>query len=179
MATWRPLTPADIPSLMAIADKIHSALPERPEIFAERIALYPAGCLALETTTANNNDDNVSSKPRMVGYAISHPIRRRQPPELDTLLGEIPADADAYYIHDVAVVPEARGMGYAGQAVEKLLGVAGGFEVVCLVSVYGTQGFWGRFGFKPVDMDVGDQGLRGKVEGYGGDAVYLERKGWC
>ncbi|CEN62674.1 hypothetical protein ASPCAL09306 [Aspergillus calidoustus] len=172
MATWRPLTLDDIPALMTIANKIHTTLPERPEIFAERITLYPAGCLALE----QENDK------QLIGYAISHPIRRGEPPELDMLLGEKYMQIDAgardaaYYIHDVAVLPEERGKGYAGRCVELLLGnaAARGFSVVCLVSVYGTEQFWGRFGFKRVE--VGDE-LRGKLEGYGGDAVYLEREG--
>ncbi|KAL2835676.1 acyl-CoA N-acyltransferase [Aspergillus pseudoustus] len=163
MTTWRPLTTSDIPTLISIADKIHATLPERPEIFAERIALYPAGCLALEENTGSR---------KIVGYAVSHPIRRRQPPELDTLLGEIPADADAYYIHDVAVLPEARGKGYAGQCVDLLLETAKRFPVACLVSVYGTGEFWARFGFEAA---VVGEALRRKVEGYGEDAVYLER----
>ncbi|KAL2802507.1 acyl-CoA N-acyltransferase [Aspergillus granulosus] len=160
MATWRPLTSSDIASLMSIANKIHATLPERPEVFAERITLYPAGCLALE----QNN--------QLVGYAISHPIRRGQPPELDTLLSEIPADADAYYIHDVAVLPELRGKGHAGDCVRLLLDMAVRFPVVCLVSVYGTGAFWGRFGFSIVEVG---EGLKEKLEGYGEDAIYLER----
>jgi ribosomal protein S18 acetylase RimI-like enzyme len=156
---------------MTIANEIHADLPERPEIFAERIAIYPSGCLALEQ----------EKDKQLVGYAISHPIRRGEPPELDTLLGHnISIDANApdtaYYIHDVAVLPEVRGMGYAGKGVELLLGnaAAGAFSVVCLVSVYGTGGFWGRYGFKKVE--IGER-LRLKLEGYGKDAVYLEREG--
>ncbi|KAL3449395.1 acyl-CoA N-acyltransferase [Aspergillus insuetus] len=172
MAAWRPLTLDDIPALMTIANKIHTDLPERPEIFAERIALYPSGCLALE-----HEKDK-----QLLGYAISHPIRRGEPPELDTLLGgkymQINAGTPnaAYYIHDVAVLPEVRGMRYAGKGVELLLENAAesGFSVVCLVSVYGTEQFWGRYGFNKVEIG---EGWKGKLEGYGEDAVYLEREG--
>ncbi|KAL2796709.1 acyl-CoA N-acyltransferase [Aspergillus keveii] len=170
MAAWRPLTLDDITALMTIANKVHTTLPERPEIFAERITLYPSGCLALEQ----------EKDKQLVGYAISHPIRRGEPPELDTLLGDdISIDADApdaaYYIHDVAVLPEVRGKGYAGICVELLLGnaAAKGFSIVCLVSVYGTGQFWGRYGFKKGD-EVGEK-LRLELEGYGEDAIYLER----
>ncbi|KAJ0425959.1 acyl-CoA N-acyltransferase [Aspergillus carlsbadensis] len=179
MATWRPLNLNDIPALMKIANEIHTTLPERPEIFAERIMLSPSGCLGLE----------LESSKGLVGYTISHPIRRGEPPELDTLLGEnnvhIDASASdaafyiqdaAFYIHDVAILPVFRGEGYAAKGVRLLLGTAAarGFSVVCLVSVYGTEEFWGRAGFKRVEVD---EKLRRKLEGYGGDAVYLEREG--
>jgi GNAT superfamily N-acetyltransferase len=163
MAIWRNLTPNDIDSLMRVADAIHPDLPESAQIFAERINLYPEGCLTLETENG-----------QVSGYAISHPIRHHQPPALDTLLGAIPSDADQYYIHDIAILPEFRGCGLAAQCVERLLGFAkrGGFPVTCLVSVYGTERFWAQFGF---GSDVVGGDLEGKLSGYGDDAVYLSR----
>ena len=83
-----------------------------------------------------------------------------------------------YYIHDVAVLPEGRGRGLARECVERLLGVAEGrgYETCCLVSVYGTGRFWGRWGFvRPEAGRVGED-LEEKVRGYGGDAVFLVRR---
>ncbi|RDW89995.1 GNAT family N-acetyltransferase [Aspergillus mulundensis] len=162
-ATWRNLTAADIPSLMRVADVVHPGLPESAEVFAERATLFPEGCLAL----VNNQD-------QLCGYAISHPIRNQQPPALDSLLGEIPPDADRYYIHDVAILPEYRGGGLAATAIRRLLdlAVAKGLRGTCLVAVYGTEGFWARFGF--AIEEVGEN-LRKKLRGYGDDAVYLSR----
>lgn len=147
---------------MHIADSIHPGLPEHAPIFTERVTLYPEGCLALVDTQTDE----------LQGYAISHPIRHHQPPALDSLLTEIPADAEEYYIHDLAISPGLRGKGLAVQGVGRLLehAAAKGFGVVCLVSVYGTEGFWGRFGFEAVE--VGED-LREKVKGYGDDAVFL------
>ncbi|KAK0638579.1 hypothetical protein B0T16DRAFT_338639, partial [Cercophora newfieldiana] len=109
------------------------------------------------------------------GYAISHPICKDQPPDLDSLLGSIAPDADQYYIHDVALLPEFRGKGSAAEGVTRLLEVAerGGFATSCLVSVYGTTSFWRRFGFEVVDAS---EGLAKKLEGYGDDATYMVRK---
>jgi hypothetical protein len=42
-----------------------------------------------------------------------------------------------------------------------------------LVSVYGTAGFWGRFGFKE---GIGGETLREKMVEYGEGAVWLEKK---
>ncbi|KAK0754842.1 hypothetical protein B0T18DRAFT_425174 [Schizothecium vesticola] len=99
MPTWRPTLPSDIP-LLLVASLSHPSLPESASVFAERARLFPTGSLVL-------TDDN----DKLYGYAVSHPIRRGQPLALDSLLGAIDVDADAYYIHDVAVVPEMRGRG--------------------------------------------------------------------
>lgn len=157
-ATWRDLTLKDTNSLIQVASQIHPGLPERAKVFAERVRLFPEGCLA--RTDRNSRD--------LVGYAISHPIRNRQPPELDNLLGEIDRDADQYYVHDLAILPAYHGSGNAREAMEILKKVAERYESTCLVSVYDTAVFWRRFGF--MNVDVAD-GLRTKLVGYGGDAV--------
>jgi ribosomal protein S18 acetylase RimI-like enzyme len=162
-ASWRPLAPKDIPSLLLIASQIHPGLPERIEVFAERVKLFPEGCLAL---TRRDTQE-------LVGYAISHPILHHQPPALDTLLGKINDGADQYYIHDLAILREYEGRGYAREAMEMLRRVAKRYESCCLVSVYGTASFWGRFGFVEVNMD--DE-IKAKLVWYGEDAVLMERR---
>ncbi|KAL4970344.1 GNAT family N-acetyltransferase [Aspergillus stella-maris] len=144
MVAWRNLFKKDIEGLMQVADAVLLGLPESSRVFAERVKLYPEGCLALEDTDG-----------QICGYAISHPIRHHQPPALDTLLGEIASDANTYYIHDTAILPEFRGAGLAAECVHKLLEVASrlGFRVCRLVSIYGTESFWARFGF--VNESVG------------------------
>ncbi|KAI1276579.1 acyl-CoA N-acyltransferase [Xylaria sp. FL0933] len=161
MAIWRPMNLDDIEGLTRVADVVHSELPESDVVFAERVRLFPEGCLVLE------EDEKVC------GYAISHPIRYGQPPALDSLLGELALDADQLYIHDVCVLPDFRGHGYAAEAVDKLLAVAESYTTTCLVSVYGTAPFWARFGFRQPDEI--DPTLLEKIRGYGDDAVYLER----
>jgi GNAT superfamily N-acetyltransferase len=161
--TWRPLTLPDLTALIRIADQIHPDLPERPAIFAERITLFPHGCLALVLPSTNE----------LCGYAISHPIRGRAPPALDILLGALAPGADQYYIHDVAILPAFQGQGLAQEGVERLLCVAEGFATAGLMSVYGTKGFWGRFGFEEVRDD---EGVERKVRAYGEGAVFLERR---
>jgi ribosomal protein S18 acetylase RimI-like enzyme len=160
MAVWRNLTSSDIEGLMRIADCVHPGLPESAQMFAERVKLYPEGCLALE-------EDG-----QICGYAISHPIRQHHPPALDSLLGEIAPDADQYYIHDVAILPRLRGRGLATECVDQLLVVAKRYPTTSLVSVYGTESFWSRFGFMP--GPVGEE-FREKLRDYGEDAIYLWR----
>ncbi|KAI9698499.1 MAG: hypothetical protein M1836_004080 [Candelina mexicana] len=166
---WRKLSVNDIETLTHIASQLHPSLPEAPEIFTERITLFPGGCLGLfEPTTT----------PSLCGYLISHPIKHHHPPSLNTLLllHDLPSssDADQYYIHDIAILPKFQGRGFAREGVTRVLEtVAKRYRSTCLVAVYGTQGFWGRFGF---GVGEGGEGLREKVRGYGDEAVFLERE---
>jgi len=159
---WRQMTADDISDVVRIADQVHASLPESDGVFAERAKLFPQGCLIL-----------VDKDNRAYGYTISHPIREGQPPELDSLLGEIAPTADQYYIHDVAILPELRGRGLAAEAIRRLVNVGKQFSTTCLVSVYGTAPFWARFGFQaPEDLD---EALQDKLRGYGDDATYMVR----
>ncbi|KAH8880957.1 acyl-CoA N-acyltransferase [Thozetella sp. PMI_491] len=155
------MTPGDIPGLMRVADEVHPGLPESADVFAERVRLFPSGCLVLV-------DDDA-----LCGYAVSHPIRRNQPPPLDSLLGEIAPDADQYYIHDLAILPKARGDGRAAEGIAELFEVAKCYSTTCLISVYGTTSFWGRFGFVPVPVD---EAFSQKLSSYGDDAIFLLRQ---
>jgi len=37
---WRPATAADLPGIQKLSDEMHSSLPERSEVFAEKLALF-------------------------------------------------------------------------------------------------------------------------------------------
>ncbi|KAL9037603.1 MAG: hypothetical protein Q9180_003624 [Flavoplaca navasiana] len=161
--SWRQMTRNHIPSLMYVAARIHPGLPESDHVFSERVNLFPAGCLAL---VQEGRDD-------LCGCLISHPIRYHQPPELDSLLGEIAEGVDQYYIHDLAILPEWRGCGFGREGIERVLGNAKQYQSTCLVSVYKTESFWARYGFQPVEIE---EGLEEKVRGYGESAKFLERE---
>jgi len=131
----------DLATVEAIAAQVHPGFFEAPEVFAERQALYPQGTHLLEI-------DGTPS-----GYILSHPWRLRHLPALNSLLGAIPAEADTYYIHDLALLPTARGTGAAGSIVAQLTELAHekGFATMSLVAVNGSLGFWRKQGFAPVD----------------------------
>ncbi|KAM0811640.1 hypothetical protein AB5N19_11996 [Seiridium cardinale] len=161
MAIWRGMTLSDIVAVSYVANSIHPSLPESDYVFAERVELFPKGCMVLV------EGDEVC------GYAISHPIRQCQTPALDSLIESIPVDADQYYIHDIAILPKARGGGHAAAGITKLLAVGERFPTTCLISIYGTAPFWSRFGFVPEPVDGV---LAEKLLDYGDDATYLVRR---
>jgi predicted N-acetyltransferase YhbS len=157
--TWESMIPAHLAGVKALADRVHPGLPERIEVFADRLSAYPAGSRVLVRSGA------------VAGYAVSHPARLHAPPPLDHLLGTIGADADSYYIHDVVVAPELRGQGLARKGVEALLATVP-YSATALVSVYGTMPFWAGFGF----VDETRALAPGKLVPYGEGARYMVRR---
>ncbi|MHA8048739.1 GNAT family N-acetyltransferase [Roseomonas mucosa] len=159
-ARWRAMAAADLAAAERIAARVHPDYPEDAAVFAERLSLFPEGCLVL-----------VSPSGELGGYVIAHPWRLGQPPALNSLLGALPAAADTLYIHDIAQLPARRGGGAAGRALERLEAVARGRGLpgLSLVAVGGSPAFWLRQGFRV----RADEALRGKLRSYGGAAGYM------
>ena len=155
--TWRAMASADLPRVQAIADAVHPDFPEAAAIPAERLALCPAGCLVLATGA------------QLLGYAVSHPWHAGQAPRLNSLLGGLPAAPGTWYLHDLALLPAARGGGAAAAAVRLLVAQAqaAGLADMSLVAVNGSAGFWQRQGFRPA---VGPD-----LASYGGAAQFMQR----
>jgi hypothetical protein len=160
--TWSPMAVADLDGVMAVASAVHVSFPERREVFAERLALFPEGCHVLRDASGN-----------VGGYAVSHPWDTVRPVPLDTLLIALPASANRY-VHDVAILPALRGGGFAGEVVERIVRDAfrDGCSSLTLVAVSGSQPFWERHGFRAES----DADLSAKLESYGADARFMVRR---
>ena len=159
--TWRTAGDTDLDSINAIADATHVDLPERPEVFAEKLRLFPQGCFVLaENGTA-------------VGYAVSHPWYVNKIPPLDAFLSDLPPSPDCLFIHDVAVAPNSRRQGAAGKLIETLSDLARrqGISALALVSVYDTHPLWARHGFQICSSPE----LSEKLKSYGTTAKYMRR----
>ena len=158
---WRPARASDLAAISAIAARIHPDLFERTEVLAEKMRLCPDGCRVL------------AAKEAIVGYGLAHPWKQYRIPPLDGFLARLPDDADCLYVHDVAVLPEARG-GAARAYIATIaqLARASGIAALALVSVYATQPLWQRFGFRPVTADAQ---LRARLASYGEGATYMLR----
>ena len=159
--TWRPMQLQHLDAVVAIASRVHPLFPEERDVFANKLAAYPAGALMLEQAG------------RPVGYCLAHPWRGLQPPPLNTLLGAIPHAADTLYLHDLALLPAARGTGAGTAAIAILLGHAVALQLqrCCLVAVNGSIPYWSRAGFTVSDAP----GLRDKLASYGSDARLMVR----
>lgn len=159
--SWRPARISDVGAIVAIAARLHPDLPERPEVLAEKVQLYPAGCRVLVA------GDTIG------GYGLAYPWKQHQIPPLDGLLERLPENADCLYVHDVAVLPDRRGgvtREYIAAVAE--LARASGVTMLALVSVYATRPLWEHLGFRPVTADAA---LRAMLASYGEGATYMLR----
>ncbi|MDP3255993.1 MAG: GNAT family N-acetyltransferase [Bosea sp. (in: a-proteobacteria)] len=156
------MTAADLSAVLAVAAIVHPGYPEDEAVFAERLRLFPQGCLVLEGSSG------------LLGYIVSHPWHRGAPPALNTLLGLLPAMPGAFYIHDLALLPAARGSGAGRLVIERLVALAleARLPRLALVAVNDSSGFWQRQGFR----EMHDPALAAKLASYDDAARYLERE---
>jgi len=159
---WRPMTGVDLDGVVQVAQKSFPDHPEERACFANRLDLNPNGCFVLA-------DDQGTVK----GYLVSYPWMRNMAPALNVLIDAIPADADSYYLHDLAIDPDVRGGGYTRKIIDQLAeqARAEGWPQVSLVAVNNATGFWSRNGFEVQTPD----GIATKLASYGDDARYMER----
>ena len=160
-AVWCRMREGDLPAVIAIAALVHPAYPEEDAVFAERLRLDPEGCRVLDLGG------------RAAGYAIGHPWVFGRPPGLSVRLGALPSAPAVLHLHDIAVLPAARGAGAAsrllGEWVE--LAHAAGLTGLSLVAVGDAATFWARRGFAVVEGPRPEQTPRG----YGANARYMVR----
>ncbi|WP_244670719.1 GNAT family N-acetyltransferase [Rhodoplanes elegans] len=154
----------DLDAVLSIAAVVHPDFPEDLAVFAERLRLAPDGCFVLAGHTGPVG---------LAGYLVSHPWHADTPPALDTLLSRLPDRPGSWYLHDLALLPAARGSGAGAAIVDRLAGHAraSGFATMTLVAVGGSSGFWGRQGFSVVD----DPALSQKLASYGETARFMRR----
>ncbi|MGN5374697.1 hypothetical protein [Sphingomonas hankookensis] len=179
-ALWRPAIPADAAAIASLARAELGDYGEAADLYAERIALAPGGCWVLSGGDADapprqeeagdgaEHEGASGRPPAVLGHCISHPWHRFAPPAMHRLLGDLPPDADCWYLHDVVVAPAGRG----SRAVERLLPILADaaarrrIPILALVAVGGADAYWARQGFFAAP---------GAAEGFGADAVYMER----
>ena len=158
MMAWRRMAASDLDAVHALADRIHLDHPEDRAVLAERQRLFAPGCLTLHENG------------KLFGYAIAHPARFGKPVALNTLLDRLPDDPTTFYIHDVAISPEARGGKAARKAVELLVRVARrrtGQSIACRRQPLAS--YLAEAGFRAVDAPSSPA-----LRSYG-DAVFMVR----
>ena len=159
---WRLASAIDLDAINRIASDVHPDLPERRDVFAEKLSLFPMGCFVL------------ASREGVVGYGIAHCWVLGSIPLLDAFIEKLPSRADCLYIHDVALLPDARGHGYGEFYVHLMVECARkiGVDFMALVSVYNSQPFWAKRGFEAASAPR----LNSKLRDYGPTAKYMTRK---
>ena len=159
---WRQATASDLSEIDSIANRIHTGLPERPEVLAEKLRLFPHGALVLDAAD------------RIAGYGLSHPWKLCRVPALNAFLHALPADANCIHIHDVAILSEWRGRRAAASYIDIVSARASGMNIrsLALVSVYQTAPLWAQLGFRPI---AADDEMSTTLRTYGHPAQYMIR----
>lgn len=156
------MTGDDIDAVVTVAA---AAFPDHFEArgcFEERLALNPRGCLVLA------EPDGPAQ-----GYLIAYPWPVDSAPPLNGRLATLPPSAAVLYLHDLALLPTARGGGHARTGVSRVaaLARADGWPTIALVAVNDAVTFWEGQGFVVRDTPA----LHDKLAGYGPDARYMVR----
>ena len=159
---WRPMRADDLDAVAAIAVLGFPDHFEGRPCFENRLALFPRGCFVL-----------AESEGPPCGYLVAYPWRADAAPTLNTLIGAIPEDASVFYLHDIALHPEARGAGRSGAIIEQLADQAraDGWRRIALVAVNDAAGSWARHGFEVRETPD----MAAKLASYGPDARYMVR----
>lgn len=154
------MTAADLADVDRIAAVVHAAYPERAEVLAERLRLFPAGC-----RMAVDPENGLA-----IGYALAHPAVPGHPPALDSLLGGFATSASLLHIHDIALLSAARRGGLGRLVVGDFLAAAeaSGLSGISLVAVGDAAPYWLRLGF--ADAPVADPVA---LASYGAKARYM------
>lgn len=136
-AAWRRAGDADLDAILDVQAHVHTIAPESRAVFASKRDAFPAGTLVLDRAGT------------VLGYGVFHPWRVDDIPALHALPFRAPERPDCLFIHDVALLPAARGSGAARAlvALAREAALARGLGRLALVSVYGTVPIWSRCGF--------------------------------
>ncbi|OJX81295.1 GNAT family N-acetyltransferase [Magnetospirillum sp. 64-120] len=163
MIHWRPMTPGDLARVLEIANTLHPDYPERIEIFADKLAFDPDGCRVL------------ADGDKVVGYGFAHGWTLGLPPLLDAELGAPPGPTDCLHLHDVAIMPQARGGGRVGLYLDHLESLASRrrLDWLGLIAITGKDGYWKAKGFTA--MTTPGAGLSQRLASYGDGNHYLIR----
>ncbi|MCX8145494.1 MAG: GNAT family N-acetyltransferase [Azovibrio sp.] len=154
----RRMAPADLEQVLAIqAQAYPPALHETADVFAGKLRAFPASNWVVEGASG------------LLAYLFAQPARHCLPPPLHDP-GAPVAAADALHLHDMAVRPEARGLGLARHLMRQAQawGRQQGLGWMTLVAVGSASDFWQRLGFVPARA-------RKSLSGYGPAALYMHR----
>lgn len=159
----RLLTEADLPAVMAVQAACYEAGFHEPQAaFANKLAEASDSCWGAWQGDA------------LRGYLFCLPADADHLPALHASSWRRPADAAWLYLHDMAVHPDARGLGVAGRLLEaaRTRAHAVGVEALVLVAVQGSVPYWTRHGFATV---APSPPIAAKLRTFGDGAHFMQQ----
>lgn len=156
----RAMQATDLPVVLDIQARCYGGgLPESGGSLGAKLRAAPGSCFVAV------HEDAVR------GYLFSLPWQLGSLPSHDAPICALPVEPDCFYLHDLAVHPDARGSGAASALVARFLACAQALDHACLVAVQDSSGYWMRHGFSVVTAAA----LRpASLASYGDQAIYMQ-----
>lgn len=153
------------------ADDLHAVLDIQALCYGDGLP-ETAGSLMAKHAASPDSCFVAEQDGRVQAYLFSLPWRLGSLPAHDASSCVLPEAPDCFYLHDLAVHPDARGGGAAAGLVARFLACAATRGQACLVAVQDSSAWWARHGFVTVD----DPALRpAGLASYGEAARYMRR----
>ena len=165
MPTLTALTLKDLDAVLSIQTGCYDPF------FHESAAAFRAKLLASPDTHWLCRREGIP-----LGYLVTLPVAEGKLPALDADTVIMTDKPEWLYVHDLAVLPEARSLGLGRRFMAEAERVAGakGLRGLALVAVQGAEGYWAKAGFG-VKTGVSAE-LAAKLASFGDGAVYMERR---
>lgn len=112
----------------------------------------------------------------LIGYMISFPWKAGDTPVNNQKFPAILQTPDCFFIHDITLMPEARGTGLAAAMIEKACetGRSLGFKTISLVAVSQSGNYWDKNNFLEY-VDISVEKRNGIIANYGQGARLMLR----
>jgi ribosomal protein S18 acetylase RimI-like enzyme len=153
----------DIDDVLRIQSDAYQELdPETKDVLLRKISKSPDTCwLACVNNTT-------------IGYLICHPWNKNLLPTLNSEDFDLPENPDLFYVHDLSVSKNGRGLGVGNALVKVALEYAKAlkFEEAALVAVQNSMSFWKKFGF--LEKKAANHQMQLKLQEYGSNATYMK-----
>jgi ribosomal protein S18 acetylase RimI-like enzyme len=157
----RTINQQDWPQIMAIQQDCYQQItPEPLAVMQSKWHSSPQSCFVVEY------------KNQVMAYVLAHPWYQANAPKLDVVLPTI-EQPDCLYIHDMAVSPEAQGLGMANKLVAEIKNamMSLNFNGIGLIAIQGACAFWQKHQFS--QLESLPSSLTDSLNSYGDDAKYL------
>lgn len=157
----RAMQAADLAAVFQVQMQTYvPAMVEAPALLAARLQAAPATAWVAQ------------DRQGVAAYLVAYPSRCGKIAALGQPF-QVAADANALYLHDLAVAPRLAGRGAGGALARQAWQYAGqmGWRYSCLVSVQDTRAFWQQLGYRePGELSAQQQA---GLQSYSGQAYYL------
>ncbi|GGQ33410.1 N-acetyltransferase [Shewanella litoralis] len=155
----RPICLTDWSSIMTIQAQCYVELtPESLSVMQSKWLASPATCVVFEQAQ------------QVLAYALVHPWT---PGDAPSLAIEITTqDVNSWYLHDMAIAPNAQGLGIGKQLLTHILNQGRALDIdgIGLVAVQDAHSYWLQQGFKPHATSTK---LTQSLSSYPANACYL------